>query len=262
MVQPRPNGLEYTKNKEAIQKEKEERIRAYREKAASRVRMAGVAFAGAQPLNLIAQGDSWFDYPIPWPRGSDVIEHLRAMPKSPLILNLAHHGEATDDMLGVHKLHELIEQLTDKQNGKFDAILFSAGGNDIAGDQFRLWLNDSKSVGGDPDKALRKERVDAILAIVRGGYEDLIAVRDTVAPGIPIFAHGYAFATPDGRGVCGAGPWLRPGLLDRGWEMEEDGKRIIRALMLQFAAVLRDIQANSSKFFVSTSSAPSLTFPH
>jgi hypothetical protein len=33
--------------------------------------------------------------------------------------------------------------LQEPKNGKFDAILFSGGGNDLVGDQFRLWLNDA-----------------------------------------------------------------------------------------------------------------------
>ncbi|WP_088952682.1 hypothetical protein [Variovorax sp. HW608] len=77
----------------------------------------------AKSLNLLAQGDSWFDYPLPILDPSDVIAHLQHIPaRVPLVLSLAHHGEAMEDMLGVAKLHELVIQLQDPASGPFDAI--------------------------------------------------------------------------------------------------------------------------------------------
>ena len=124
-------------------------------------------------LNLIAQGDSWFDYPLPFPTHTDVVAHLKSLPSMhPEVLCLAHHGESAEDMLGVAKLHELVDNLNKPANGKFDAILFSGGGNDLAGNQFRLWLTDAASNGMDPTRGLNSSRVASILAIVSStGYE-------------------------------------------------------------------------------------------
>jgi hypothetical protein len=96
----------------AIQSEKEERIRQHQANVAKRRRMATTLAADAQgSLNLIGQGDSWFDYPLPVLDPSDVLAHLRSLPSmSPEVLSLAHHGEAAEDMLGVTKLHELLDQ--------------------------------------------------------------------------------------------------------------------------------------------------------
>lgn len=244
--------LDYAQAKAAIENDKARRIQEHQVRVANRQRMrvmAGPAgLAAPQPLNLIAQGDSWFDYPLPFPGASDVIAHLRNVAKAPEILSLAHHGEAAESMLGVRKLHELLRELRDPQNGGFDAILFSGGGNDLAGDQFRLWVRDAVHAGSDPAQGLLQERVDGVLAVVRAAYEDLAQARDRIDAAIPIFVHSYDFALPDGKGVCGAGPWLQPGLLDRGWEALADGQAIVRALLGQFAALLDGLQARHANF--------------
>src|SRR5208283_4446579 len=93
----------------SIQRERERRIREYRANAAKtqRLQELGALAAAAQPLRLIAQGDSWFDYPLPVPviDQSDVIAHLKNLPSmSPRVLDLAILGEAAEDLLGVAKL--------------------------------------------------------------------------------------------------------------------------------------------------------------
>lgn len=244
---------EYALHKAAINDEINRRIAEHKAFATRRRSMFATTLTeGPEPLNILAQGDSWFDYPLPALSHSDVIAHLKAAPKSPTILSLAHHGEAAEDMLGVQKLHRLIEQLdTGPGEAPYDAVLFSGGGNDIAGDQFRIWLSESAAVGANPAHGLRQQRVDGILAVVRAAYEDLIAARDKISQkqhrSIPIFAHSYDFAIPTGKGVCGAGPWLKPGLDDRGWA-QQNGAPIVKALLEQFAKLLDALQASAPDF--------------
>lgn len=246
---------DYALQKAAINQELDRRIQEHKASVARRRAMFATTRSFALPspaLNLLAQGDSWLDYPLPPLSHSDIIAHLKAMPHSPLILSLAHHGEAAEDMLGVQKLRRLIEQLdTGSDDPLYDAVLFSGGGNDLVGDQFRLWLNDAVDVAANPAKALRQERVDGILAVVRAAYEDLISACEKVGKkqgrAIPIFAHSYDFALPTGIGVCGAGPWLKPGLDDRGWS-ESAGTEIVKTLLQQFAAMLDALQARSGNF--------------
>lgn len=244
---------EYALHKATIKAEIDRRIAEHKAFVNRRQSMASSAFAlTPTPLNLLAQGDSWFDYPLPPLSHSDVIAHLKSAPQSPSILSLAHHGEAAEDMLGVQKLHRLIEQLdTGPEDPPYDAVLFSGGGNDLAGDQFRIWLADSASVGGNPANGLRQARVNGILAVVQAAYEDLIAARDKISlkqgRPIPIFAHSYDFAVPTGVGVCGAGPWLKPGLDDRGWTGAA-GAAIVKSLLQQFAQMLDGLQASSVDF--------------
>ncbi|MRV76572.1 SGNH/GDSL hydrolase family protein [Duganella sp. FT92W] len=248
------NANEYAQHKKQIQEDLDKRIAKYRARTgAQKMMLKEATLAGPKPLNLLAQGDSWFDYPLPPLSHSDIIAHLEAMPLSPSILNLAHHGEAAEEMLGVQKLRRLTEQLNAPHlNAPFDAILFSGGGNDLVGDQFRLWLNNAAEVSSDPAQGLRPARVDAIFGIVKAAYEDLISARNQAAQAqnrrIPIFTHSYDFAIPTGKGVCGAGPWLKPSLDDRGWD-KETGKAIVHQLLAQFADLLTQLQNAHKDFF-------------
>jgi hypothetical protein len=131
----------------------------------------------------LADGDSWFDYPLSGdlPIASDVTVKLGGLiAPRPTILNLAHHGDATTELLGVTKRARLLNALQEPKNGKFDAILFSGGGNDLVGDQFRLWLNDASAVGRDPAKALNQRALDDIIGVVETAYLELVAARNLV----------------------------------------------------------------------------------
>ena len=58
----------YRDMRAAIQSEKDRRIQQHRTNVAKSARMAMTLAAGAKvALNLIGQGDSWFDYPLPFP---------------------------------------------------------------------------------------------------------------------------------------------------------------------------------------------------
>ena len=163
----------------------------------------------AQPLQVFAEGDSWFDYPVPF-FGGGVIPRLEDRLGVP-ILNLAKAGDEVRFMLGVEERRLLIEQFTNgcPAGGPWDAMLFSGGGNDIVDDPMALWIRDFNAAL-PPAALIHQGRLDAALALVRAGYEDLIGLRDRLSPQTHLFFHGYDFAIPDGRGICHLGPWLKP----------------------------------------------------
>lgn len=238
-----------------------ERIRAHQALIATRQLVPGALAR----LNLLADGDSWFDYPLTGDMldASDIIVQLASIiSPAPYILNLAHYGDATTQLLGVARRDGLIAALSDPRNGAFDAILFSGGGNDLIGDQFRLWLLDSIAAGNDPANALNGAALADIMGVVDTAYADLVAARDAAAPGIPIFIHAYDFALPTNNGVCGVGPWLFPSLYSRGWmrtTADNDlarGAAIVKAILLLFKAKLKDLAAhNTNVVFVETQGA-------
>jgi hypothetical protein len=171
------------------------------------------------PLDFLAIGDSWFDYPL---NGNDIsfyntaiVEQLRHLGNPPpKILNYALHGQATTAMLSYKNQQRMIDVLSDSTqwiNGSADGILVSAGGDDIVGDQFAIYL-DYKGAG------LNVARFQGALDAVRASYMDLFAFRDIFAPGKLIFGHCYDYAIPDGIGVCFIGPWLEPSLHFAGYD--------------------------------------------
>src|SRR5262249_713357 len=228
-----------------IEEERQRRIEEHKRE----VRERGLIAAAGRPLNLFAEGDSWFDYPL----SRDTIGWIRAegTPR-PAILNLAHHGDAASQILGVSRRKRIIANLTDPDNGTFDALLFSAGGNDIAGDQFVLWV--LKFVqGGDPLHGIDRQRLSAMLGVIQGAYIDLIEIRNEVAPNCLIFLHGYDFAQPTGVGVCNIGPCLTPSLDFRGWTNFGLASQIVKEVLISFDKLLVQLeQQHKGVFYVRT----------
>ena len=190
-----------------------------------------------QPPRVLADGDSWFDYPEILFTGGAVIDHLEKL-SGVKILNTAHHGDSVQEMLGVEK-RQRIEALLKKPG--FDVLLFSGGGNDIVGDQFCLWLK--PNTGGGAASAVDTARLQEILGVVEAGYRDLIDIRDRYAPDCWIVTHAYDFPQPCGKGVCGLGPWLKPSLDYRGWKKSADQFAIAKMVLSTFNEMLVALEA-------------------
>ncbi|MGP0018336.1 MAG: hypothetical protein ACLPHP_07195 [Candidatus Sulfotelmatobacter sp.] len=228
-----------------IEGDRQERIAQHKRDVAERRALLAATPGAAQPLNLFADGDSWFDYPLPLEGRNDVIRSIGTHGKpQPLILNLAHYGDEARDLLGVKRRQRIIDNLSDEENGRFDAILFSGGGNDTVGNQFCLWIQDYVS-GMKPSEGINAQRLAAVLGVVRSAYEDLIVIRDRILPECPILVHAYDFAIPTDKGICGKliGPWLKPSLVYRGWTDMEAGTLVVKEFLLQFRNTLTQIAA-------------------
>jgi len=231
--------------RELIEKERSERIAQHKRDVAEHRALLTATPGAAQPLNLFADGDSWFDYPLPPTGRNDVIRSIGSHGKpQPLILNLAHYGDEARDLLGVKRRQRIIDNLSDVENGSFDAILFSGGGNDTVGDQFCLWVQNYVP-GMTPSQGINVQRLAAVLGVVRSAFEDLIAIRDKILPQCPIFIHAYDFAVPTNIGICDnlIGPWLKPSLVNRGWTDTAAGTLVVKEFLLQFHSMLTQVAA-------------------
>lgn len=191
-------------------------------------------------LNIIAEGDSWFDYPRVLMTGGGVIPHLEAE-LGLRIQNFAKAGDESRFMLSLPQRRKLESALKTA-----DIMLFSGGGNDIAGDQFCVWLNDNKD--GDWANAVDWTRLDAALDLILAMYDDLAMIRDEVNPRCLLVTHGYDF--PPARvlgaginlfgplsrlsGLASFGPWLQPSLSFCGWTKPEDQAAIVKDVLHEF----------------------------
>jgi len=219
------------------------------------LRPMGKAPQAARPIFALAQGDSWFDYPlggcVPFAQRTDMIALLPAvLPVGSSVVSLAHFGLATTEELGLSRQRDMISTLRNAANwadGKPDAILFSGGGDDICGDQFLMYLDYADESGST---GLNAERFAALLASVRASYLALFAFRDRYAPGVPIIGHAYDFAIPSGVAVApGVGPWLAPALEQVG--RLSQGRSIVKDALTRFNAMLADFEKDGSrKFYV------------
>lgn len=210
---------------------------------AARRRAFGIKYevaTRAQPLQILAEGDSWFDYPVPF-FGGGIITRLEGLVGVP-ILNLAKAGDEVRFMMGVEERTILANQLKQgcPAGGPWDVVLFSGGGNDVVDNPMALWVKDF-----DPaipaSNHINQVRFAAVLALLRGAYEDLITMRDALSPTTHLVFHAYDFAIPDGRGVCGYGPWLKPTFDLRGFPRRKDAFEVVKAMLKEFAALLQSL---------------------
>ena len=254
---PAAVGAERKKLKKEQRDERARRVRDYKatmeimkRRGARRARPKALKADGGEPtaegggsfapLQIFAEGDSWFEYPVPFFGGSIIprLEHRLGVP----ILNLAKAGDEVRYMLGVEERAVLTKHLTDgcPAGGPWDVLLFSGGGNDIVGNPMALWVNDWDPALPPADH-IKKARFDAALALVRAAYEDLIALRDKLSPTTLLIFQGYDFAIPDGRGICGLGPWLKPTFDLCKFPALAAGQAVVKVMLEQFAAMLTSL---------------------
>lgn len=206
-----------------------------------------VAAAGARASKgvLVAEGDSWFDYP-----GTDVLSALEDEHGFD-VASVAHKGDRVEDMAysdgQLDDFIRTIERLLRWGQPVPRAILLSGGGNDIAGDEMAMLLDHASSpspgwnesvVAGVIDQRL-SESYAAILAAVTE------VCRQKLGTTVPIVLHGYDYPVPDGRGFLGGwgplpGPWLDPSLRRKGYPRDPMAPRLalMRALIDRFNAMV------------------------
>jgi hypothetical protein len=196
---------------------------------------------------LVAEGDSWFDYPL-----HDVLRLLEDEFGYD-VESVAHKGDLVEDMAYAEGQFEELARRLEKllRSGRIPrAILLSGGGNDLAGSEFALLLNHSESslppinesiLAGVVDQRLR----DAYAHILSGITE---ISRRYLGRTLPIITHGYDYPVPDGRGFLGGawilpGPWLKPGFVRKGYEDLPQNMKHMRTLIDRFNAMLAGVSA-------------------
>lgn len=185
--------------------------------------------APAQKFRLLAEGDSWFDYPL----GKDVLDYLNNFFKHP-VTKLAKAGSTLNELVygpdelfksdpsqGKTRLTMVVEKLREHANDPFDAFLFSGGGNDIAGPEFFSFINHAASSLPNPNQSVLDGVVNGTF---RKAYEDMIEVvlaeAQNLGIELPIFLHGYDYPWPDGRGAVALGiigPWFENSFRKKGF---------------------------------------------
>lgn len=207
----------------------------------------GKTYSGAEGI-LVAEGDSWFDYP-----GTDIINILRWR-YNYRVECVAHHGDTLENMAYNDKqftavVSALRRVRDEKQRPR--AILLSAGGNDIAGPELAVMLNHRRSGLPTIDPAIANE----ILAVRLRTY--LISIITAISQTnkayfgtetIPILIHGYDYPVPDGRGYLSGwwrlpGPWLEPAFHQKGHWDQAQNTTAMQELIERYNAMLKTIPA-------------------
>ncbi|UZR29047.1 hypothetical protein [Methylococcus mesophilus] len=192
---------------------------------------------------MVAQGDSWFDYP-----GNDIINFLRDR-HGHYIENIAVAGSTlndivygpvpknwfgipqSDDVLRIAELLHVMEK-TLEERGALNAILLSGGGNDIAGPEFFSFLNNKDSGLQNPNSEVLKGVVDETFCTA---YRHLIDVifghAQSLGVNLHIFIHGYDYPWPDGRGFTLfnlVGPWFHDSFNKKNYPYNNHADLVVR----------------------------------
>lgn len=206
--------------------------------------------ANPNKVGFLVEGDSWFSFP-KWLR-TNALQELRTINDGKAaFLNFAGTGDDARGMMSGVQYDELLILLDERRQEnndelRFDAILFSGGGNDIVGPGMLPLLKPYRN-GMTEHDCLHQARFVSRLRQIEAAYEELILLRDEYLPTRPIFVHTYDYLQPTGKGVLTEGPWLLPYLQD-----EKYGKQIpkgfhapvVKLLVDGFAEMLNRLAAN------------------
>ncbi len=234
------NNRERRAIERAIDQERDKKLTAYR----TQFRAFAARREGA-PKTILAEGDSWFNYPL----GSAVIDQLQNLIHTP-IANFAWPGAETRQLLALHERKEIEKRFSDgpAKGKKWDVLLFSGGGDDIVGDQMVLFLTRGAYDSEHPERVLNG-RFEEVLDLVMGAYQDLVNLRDQLSPNTLIVSHVYDYAWATNKGVCWLGPWLQPSLNYALVPKGDDQHKVIIAMLDRFEARLQKV-ANGAKNFL------------
>lgn len=220
--------------------------------------LLSAAFAEGAVLDpgpVVAEGDSWFDYP----PHRDILDHLVGL-YGWRVRRLSRAGDTLENMIlgtafGPRFRRDpapLDLTIAELKRLKSRVLLFSGGGNDIAGDEFASYLNHADS--GLP--VLRERALDDAMAYFRRLIEGMLARLRQEVGDIHVFAHGYAHPVPDGRGVVKVpvlgwtffGPWLKPALTAKNVP-QASHRRLVNVLIDRFNTMLHQVEAASGGQF-------------
>jgi len=207
-----------------------------------------VLAAGPRAIGtLVAEGDSWFDYPL-----NDVLRFLEDRHGYD-VESAAHAGDSVEQMAYSNgQLEELLRRLEKllRRGVVPRAVVLSGGGNDLAGPEFAMMLNHAESgIAGLSESILRgviDERLKTAYVVILSGVTRACEAR--LGRKLPIVVHGYDYPVPDGRGVGGIfgflpGPWLEPGFRVKGFSRLDDRRGIIVVLIDRFNRMLAEVSA-------------------
>jgi hypothetical protein len=189
------------------------------EAAAAEAEQVTVASSTATAGYLLAVGDSWFDYPI-----HDVLTKLDDLFGYD-IESSAHKGDRVESMVWrmgqMDKFARCLDRIV-SLGATPKAILVSGGGDDLAGNEFGMLINNSSLAIGGWNEQVVAGVIDTRLA---ASYRMMFTLLNTLCQKdlgrtFPILVHGYDYPVPDGRGFLGGwgplpGPWLQPGFNEK-----------------------------------------------
>lgn len=183
---------------------------------------------------LLAEGDSWFEFPI-WLE--DTIDHLN---KDHLIFCLSEAGDELKGMVAEAEYVDVLENLVGKLDLNIRAVLLSGGGNDIVGKPLHDFLRNYQPGAAAGDLIVKtkfRQRLEEIIE----NYKTVIGFINRTYPDTPIFIHSYDHAVPlpaQGLKIPPKDGWLGKWFRKRGFPNGSVQAEVVKELIDRFHGAL------------------------
>jgi hypothetical protein len=203
---------------------------------------------------VICFGDSWFNYP-----GAliDLHQQLKRQYRKAFFYNESVIGRESSD---IKNLRPRLKNLL--QDYQFDVMLLSMGGNDVVGSELREFVKlpdepqnfGTRHWGRLPalvSKHVHLASFESALRYIASDYQQLIDLRNLVAPDCEIVIHNYDYPWPNGKpykllGKKFAGPWIQPFMLEAGIKAFADQRLVCTWLIDQFTVVQKELASTNT----------------
>jgi N-acetyl-anhydromuramyl-L-alanine amidase AmpD len=174
-------------------------------------------------LRIVAEGDSWFQYPI---LVQDILDHLFRLYA---IYNLAEAGDTLENYM---KDQQYLEPIGTEQ-AKF--FLVSGGGNDILGEQFRGSLRADPDPGDTTPKRYLNETFFNKLDKLQEWYTEMFSQVINAYPALHILTHSYDYIIPvDTSAEPKRTSWLGKYMIEKNIQPQAEREKLIGYMVDQF----------------------------
>ena len=189
---------------------------------------------------IVAEGDSWFQYPI---LVEDTLDHLY---KLYAIRSFAEAGDTLENYLKKREYLDAIEE------EGVDIFLVSGGGNDILGEQFESFLRDTPDPNDTTFQRYFKSSLADQLTHLEGYYEDMFGELLNRYPDLHILVHSYDYVLPidtDNPANKGKSSWLGQYLIKKKIQPQTEREQCIHFIMDAFNDRLKAVVAKTNETF-------------
>ena len=165
---------------------------------------------------LISEGDSWFSHSRVIDRLDDPLNRNPQTQRDWCLLRLEKNG---DEILTILSGGQRAELRNFFKRWPLDAVLFSAGGNDVIGADLLPLLR--LNPGGErAEDFIHFPRFERRLRQIQDCYRELLDLLVDAGQSAKVFVNCYDYPVPSDRpvrllGIRLAGPWLLPNLIER-----------------------------------------------
>jgi lysophospholipase L1-like esterase len=171
----------------------------------------------------VAEGDSWFQYPI---LVRDILDHLYRL------YAVCSFSEAGDTLENYMKKREYLPALNRE---KADFFLVSGGGNDILGEQFRGSLRETPDANDNTPRRYLNETFFNKLDKLQDWYIEMFAELLNTHPQIHILTHSYDYIIPvNTTAEPKKTSWLGKYMIEKKIEPQAEREQLISFMVDQF----------------------------